>query len=46
MSVVVFVVGSRASKLDRVISLCEMFEEVIIEELAAVVTIKAEQGER
>ncbi len=46
MSVVVFVVGSRASKLDRVFPLCEMFEEVIIEELAAVVTIKAEQGER
>jgi hypothetical protein len=45
MSVVVFVVGSRASKLDRVFPLCEMFEEVIIEELGAVVTIKAEQGE-
>ena len=45
MSVVVFVVGSRASKLDRVFPLCEMFEEVIIEELAAVVTIKAKQGE-
>ncbi len=45
MSVVVFVVGARARKLDRVFSLCEMFEEVIIEELAAVVTIKAESGE-
>ena len=45
MSVVVFVVGSRASKLDRVFPLCEMSEEVIIEELATVVTIKAEQGE-
>ena len=45
MSVVVFVVGSRASKLDRVFPLSEMFEEVIIEELGAVVAIKAEQGE-
>ena len=45
MSVVVFVVGSGASKLDRVFPLSEMFEEVIIEELGAVVAIKAEQGE-
>ena len=45
MSVVIFVVGSRASKLDGLFSLCEMFEEVIIEELAAIVAIKTEQGE-
>ena len=45
MSVVVFVVGSRARKLDRVFPLCEMFEEVIIKELATIVAIKAEQGE-
>ena len=44
MSVVVFVVGTGASKLDGVFSLCEMFEEVIIEELAAIGGIKAEQG--
>jgi hypothetical protein len=42
MSVVVFVVGSGASKLDGAFSLCEMFEEVIIEELAAVIGIEAE----
>ena len=45
VSVVIFVVGSGASELDGVFALCEMFEEVIIEELAAIVTIKAEQGE-
>ncbi len=45
MSVVVFVVGPRASKLDRALSLCKMPQEVIIEELAAIVAIKAEQGE-
>jgi hypothetical protein len=45
MSVVIFVVGSRASKLDGAFSLCEMFQEVIIEELSAIVAIKAEQGE-
>jgi hypothetical protein len=42
MSVVVFMVGSGASKLDGVFSLCKMFQEVIIEELAAIVAIKAE----
>lgn len=45
VSVVIFVVGSGASELDGVFPLCEMFEEVIIEELAAIVAIKAEQGE-
>ena len=45
MSVVIFVVGARASKLDGVFSLCEVFEEVIIEELAAIIAIEAEQRE-
>jgi hypothetical protein len=45
MSVVVFVVGTGASELDGVFSICEMFEEVIVEELAAIVAIEAEQGE-
>ena len=42
VSVVIFVVGPRASKLDGAFSLCKMFQEVIIEELAAIVAIKAE----
>ncbi len=45
MGVIIFVVSSGASKLDGVFSLCEMFMEVIIEELAAIVAIEAEQGE-
>ncbi len=45
VSVVIFVVGSGASKLHGALSLCKMSEEVIIEELAAIVTIEAEQGE-
>jgi len=45
MGVVIFVVGSGASKLHGAFSLGEMFEEVIIEELAAIVTIEAAQGE-
>ncbi len=45
VSVVVFVVGSGASELYGAFSLCEMFEEVIIEEFAAIVAIEAEQGE-
>ena len=44
MSVVVFVVGAEASKLDGALSLCKMPQEVIIQELTAIVTIKAEQG--
>jgi hypothetical protein len=42
MSVVVFVVSAGASKLDGALSLCEMFEEVIIEELGSVIGIEAE----
>ena len=45
MSVIIFVVGSGASKLDTVFSLFKMSQEVIIEELTAIVAIKAEQGE-
>jgi hypothetical protein len=45
VSVVIFVVGPRASKLDGALSLCKMSQEMIIEELAAIVAIKAEQGE-
>jgi hypothetical protein len=45
MSVVIFVVGSGASKLDGVFSLFKMPQEMIIEELAAIVAIEAEQGE-
>ena len=42
MGIVIFVVGSGARKLDGAFSLCEMFEEVVIEELAAVIGIEAE----
>jgi len=42
VSVVIFVVGSGASILDGAFSLGKMFGEVIIEELAAIVAIKAE----
>ena len=45
VSVVIFVVGSGASELDGAFSLNEMLQEVIIEKLATIVAIKAEQGE-
>ena len=45
VSVVIFVVGTGASKLYGALSLCEMSEEVIIKELAAIITIEAEQRE-
>jgi hypothetical protein len=45
MGIVIFVVGTGASKLDGAFSLCEVPEEVIIEELPSVVTIKAEERE-
>lgn len=45
VSVVIFVVGSGASELYGALSLSEMFQEVIIEEFAAIVAIEAEQGE-
>ena len=46
MGVVIFVVGPGASKLDGALSLCKMSQEVVIKELAAIVAIEAEQGER
>ncbi len=45
VSVVIFVVGSGASKLYGALPLCEVLQEVIIEELSAIVAIEAEQGE-
>ena len=45
VSVVIFVIGSGASELYGALSLSEMFQEVIIEEFAAIVAIEAEQGE-
>ncbi len=45
VSIVIFVVSSGASKLDGGFPLGEMSEQVVIEELAAIVAIKAEQGE-
>ena len=46
MSVVIFLVGPRASELYGALSLCKMSQEVVIKELAAIVAIEAEQGER
>ena len=45
MSVVIFVVGPRASELYGALSLCKMSQEVIIEEFGSVIRIEAEQGE-
>jgi hypothetical protein len=45
VSIIIFVVGSGAGKLDGEFSWCEMPEEVVIEEFTAVVAIEAEQGE-
>ena len=45
MSVVIFVVGTRACKLDGVFSLCKMFEEVMIEEFRSIIGVEAQQGE-
>ncbi len=46
MGVVIFVVGPAASKLDRTVSLCKMFQEVMIQEFRAIIRIEAKQGER
>jgi hypothetical protein len=46
MGVVVFMIGSASGELDGLFSVGEVSEEVIVEELAAVITIKAEDGER
>ncbi len=45
VSIVIFVVGSRASKLDGAFSLCKVFQEVVIQEFGSVVGIEAEEGE-
>jgi len=45
VGVVVFVVGAGASELGGLFSLGEVFEEVIIEELASVIAIEAAKGE-
>ena len=45
VSVVILVIGSRASKLDGAFSLCKMFEEVMIQEFRSIIAIEAEQGE-
>jgi len=45
VSVVVFVVGSGAGKLDGLFSLGEVTEEVVVEKFGAVVAVEAEEGE-
>ena len=45
MGVVIFVVDSGARKLDRAGSLYKMFQEVMVQELRAIIRIKAQQGE-
>ena len=45
MGVVVFVISSASGELDGSFSVDEISEEVIVKELAAVITIKAEEGE-
>ena len=46
MCVVVFMIGSASGELDGLFSVGEVPEEVIVEELAAVIAIKAEDGKR
>jgi len=46
MGVVVFVASSASGELDWLFSVGEVSDEVMVEELAAVVAIKAEEGER
>jgi hypothetical protein len=45
VSVIIFVIGTASGELDGLFSLGKMFEEVVIEEFGAVVTIEAKQGE-
>jgi len=45
MGVIIFVVSTATGKIDGTFSSAKMSEEVIIEELATVVAIEAEQGE-
>jgi hypothetical protein len=46
MGVVIFVIGPASGELDGLFSLGEVFEEGSVEELAAVIAIEAEDGER
>ena len=46
VGVVVFVIGSASGELDGLFSISEVPEEVIVKELAAVIAIKAADGER
>ena len=46
VGIVIFVIGPASGELDGLFSVGEVPEEVIIEELAAVVAIEAEDGER
>ena len=45
MGVIIFVISTATGKVDGMISFGKMFEEVIIEEFAAVIAIKPQQGE-
>ena len=46
MGVIIFVIGSASGELDGLFSVGEVSEEVIVEELAAIIAIKAVDGER
>ena len=46
VSIVLFVVGAAAGKLDGIFSLGEVAEEVVVEEFGAVIAVEAEEGER
>ena len=46
VGIVILVIGPASGKLDGSFSVAEIAEEMIIEELAAVIGIKAEDGER
>lgn len=46
MGIIVFMIGAASSELNGFIPFGKVSEEVIIEKLASIVTIEAEQGER
>ena len=46
MGIIVFMVGAASSELNGFMPFGKVSEEVIIEKLASIVTIEAEQGER
>lgn len=45
MGVIVFVIGTASGEVDRVFSVGEVSQEVVIKEFGAIVAIEAEQGE-